>query len=79
MKILNKTLLFATTTLLAAGCSHFTITAAMCEKIESDPNAVVPTECKAYDAKKAQKAFNKVSDEKKVSDKDIKFDKDDEK
>jgi len=54
---------------------HFTFNAAMCEQIASEPNAVVPQECRNYSEKEADKAFNKVTDEKKVSDKDIKFDK----
>jgi hypothetical protein len=60
-------------TLFLTGCSNFTITAAMCEKLESEPGATVPQECKAYSEKEADKAFNKVVNEKKVSDSDIEF------
>jgi len=56
---------------MMSGCSYFTFNATICEQIESDPNAVVPQECKIYDEKKADKAFNKVVDEKKISDKDL--------
>ena len=56
------------------GCSYFTFNASMCDNIASDPQATMPQECQDYDEKKADKAFNKVVDEKKVSDKDIKFD-----
>ena len=61
--------------LLLGGCSNFTVNATMCDQIASEPNAVVPQECRDYSEKEADKAFNKVVDEKKVSDKDIKFDK----
>jgi hypothetical protein len=47
----------------------------MCEQIASEPNSVMPNECQDYDEKKADKAFNKVVNEKKVTDKDIKFSK----
>ena len=67
IKILLLTILFFT------GCSNITITAAMCDKLESDPTATVPQECKAYSEKEAEKAFNKVVNEKKVSDADIEF------
>ncbi|MEA1982972.1 MAG: hypothetical protein U9N39_05450 [Campylobacterota bacterium] len=61
--------------LLLSGCSHFTINATMCDQIASEPNALMPQECRDYSEKDADQAFNKVVDEKKVSDKDIKFDK----
>ena len=67
IKILILAILFFT------GCSNVTITAAMCDKLESDPTATVPQECKAYSEKEADKAFNKVVNEKKVSDSDIEF------
>ncbi|HIP55324.1 MAG TPA: hypothetical protein EYH11_07615 [Sulfurimonas autotrophica] len=67
IKILLLPILFFT------GCSNITITAAMCDKLESDPTATVPQECKAYSEKEAEKAFNKVVNEKKVSDADIEF------
>ena len=59
--------------LFLTGCTHFTITAAMCERLERDPTATVPQECKAYSQKEAQKAFNKVENEKKISDADLEF------
>jgi hypothetical protein len=73
--------MYKTTIILAfmmSGCSYFTFNATMCDQIASDPNAVVPQECKIYDEKKADKAFNKVVNEKKVSDKDIEFHKEEE-
>ena len=68
IKILLSAILFLT------GCSNVTITAAMCDKLESDPTATVPQECKAYSEKEADKAFNKVVNKKKVSDSDINSD-----
>ncbi len=56
-----------------SGCSHIKISAAMCDQIAQDPNAQIPQECKDYSEKEADKAFNKVVDEKKVSKKDIEF------
>ena len=60
-------------TLFFTGCSNVTITAAMCDKIEREPGATVPQECRAYSEKEAEKAFNKVVNEKKISDSDIEF------
>ena len=59
-----------------SGCSYFTFDATMCEQIASDPNAVMPKECRKYIKEEADKAFHKVKNEKKVSTKDIEFDKD---
>jgi len=59
------------TALILSGCSNFTINATMCDEIASQPNAVIPQECQSYDEKKADKAFNKVVDDKKISDKDL--------
>ncbi|SFV58808.1 hypothetical protein MNB_SM-6-756 [hydrothermal vent metagenome] len=56
-----------------SACSNIKITAAMCNKIEADPNAQIPQECRDYDKEKAAKAFDKVVDDKKVSDKDLEF------
>ena len=61
--------------LLLAGCSNITFNATMCDQIASDPHATMPQECRNYNEKEADKAFNKTVDEKKVSDQDIKFDK----
>lgn len=60
--------------LFLSGCSHFTFNGTMCDQIASEPNQTVPQECRNYDEKEADKAFSKVVQEKKVSDKDIKFD-----
>jgi len=46
------------------GCSNIEFNAAMCDKIASEPGATIPTECKRYSKEKAQKAFDKVHNEK---------------
>ena len=61
------------TAIFFSGCSNFTVTAAMCENLRAKPGSIVPQECQAYSEKKADKAFNKVVNEKKVSDSDIEF------
>jgi hypothetical protein len=69
-----KTLILTAFALFFSACSGVTITAAMCEQIAHDPSAPpIPQECRDYNEKEAQKAFDKVIDEKKVSDKDIEF------
>lgn len=60
--------------LLLGGCANFTIQGTMCDEIEREQGATVPKECRNYNEEEADKAFNKVVDEKKVSDKDIEFD-----
>ena len=60
---------------LFAGCSNIEFNATMCDQIASDPHATMPEECRNYSEEEAEKAFNKTKDEKKVSDQDIKFDK----
>ena len=42
--------------LVIGGCTHFKVNAAMCDQIRSDPNQVVPQECRNYDEKEAEKA-----------------------
>ena len=50
------------TVLSFSGCSYFTFNAAMCESITSDPNTVVPEECRNYVEEEAQKAFDNNKD-----------------
>ena len=38
-----------------SGC-YFTVNPAMCDQIRSDPNSVVPQECRNYNEKEAEKA-----------------------
>ncbi|MFT7859722.1 MAG: hypothetical protein ABXS93_02175 [Sulfurimonas sp.] len=59
--------------LLFSGCSHFKVTGSMCDKIRTE-GGEMPQECREYDEAKADKAFNKVTEDKKVSNKDIEFD-----
>ncbi|MDF1883192.1 hypothetical protein JHD49_04500 [Sulfurimonas sp. SAG-AH-194-C21] len=61
--------------LILSGCANFTINGTMCDQVAREPGATVPQECRDYNEKEADKAFHKVVEEKKVSDKDIKFDK----
>ncbi|HFB54251.1 MAG TPA: hypothetical protein ENJ67_05895 [Sulfurimonas autotrophica] len=68
-----KILLPFSLALVFSACAHVKITAAMCDQIASDPNAQIPQECRDYDKQKAYKAFDKVVDDKKVSDKDLEF------
>jgi len=60
-----------------SGCSYFRVNSTMCDQIQNDAGtmSLAPQECSDYDEKEAEKAFDKVVDEKKVSEKDIKFDK----
>ncbi len=55
------------------GCSHFELNAPMCEQMLNEPPSSIPKECRNYNESEAQKAFDKVAEEKKVSDKDIEF------
>ncbi|MBL0708221.1 MAG: lipoprotein [Sulfurimonas sp.] len=41
-----------------SACSHFTLNASMCDSIASEPNAVMPEECRNYNEEEADKAFN---------------------
>lgn len=54
--------------LLLGGCSNFRINAAMCEQIVSDPHATIPQECRDYNEKEAQKAFDKTDIKQKPED-----------
>jgi hypothetical protein len=47
------------TVFIFSGCSNFTFNTTMCDQIATDPNAVVPQECRNYSEKEAQKAFDK--------------------
>lgn len=60
--------------LALSGCSNFTLNATMCDKVASEHGTTVPQECRNYNEKEADKAFNKIANDKKVSDKDIEFD-----
>jgi len=53
------------------GCSNITFNAAMCDKIASEPNAVIPQECRNYIEEEAQKAFDNTKHKQQSSDDDI--------
>lgn len=57
-----------------SGCANFQINGTMCDQVANEPGQSVPTECRNYNEDEADKAFNKLVEEKKVSDKDIEFD-----
>jgi len=57
-----------------SACSGVTVNASMCDQIMNDPShPQIPQECRDYNEKEADKAFNKVVDDKKISKKDIEF------
>jgi len=61
---------------LLNGCSNITFNAAMCEQIASDPQAVMPEECRNYNEEEAQKAFDNTKHKQQSESEDvIKFDK----
>jgi hypothetical protein len=66
-------------TLVLSACSYFTMNATMCDQIASEPGVTIPQECRNYNEEEADKAFNKLVEEKKVSDKDIQFNQEEEK
>ena len=71
---MNKALVLVMLAVIGfGGCSHFKITAAMCDNINPEQGQI-PQECRDYDKEKAAKAFDKVHDKNKVSHKDIEFD-----
>jgi len=45
-------------TLLLSGCSNFKVTATMCDSINREPGTTIPEECRAYNKKKADEAFD---------------------
>jgi len=53
------------------GCSNFKITPEICNDLSTQRDAVMPSECRVYLEEKADKAFNKVTESKKISDKDV--------
>ena len=57
--------------LFFSGCSQLTFNATMCNQIASDPNAVVPEECRIYNEEEAQKAFENNKNQTTTSDEDI--------
>jgi len=58
-----------------SGCANITFNTAMCNKIASEPNSVIPQECRNYIEEEAQKAFDNTKHEQQSTDVDIKFNK----
>ena len=58
-----------------SGCSGMKVTSTMCDKIQQDAGEI-PQECRNYNKEQANKAFDKVSEDKKVSSKELEFSKD---
>jgi len=65
--------------LALSGCTGFSVNGTMCDNIETGPGVTIPNECRNYSEEEAEKASNKLVDEKRVLDKDIKFDSEDDK
>ncbi len=64
--------------LFLSACTKFTINSSMCDNVGTGSERSldhITKECREYNEKDADKAFHKIVEEKKVSDKDIKFDK----
>jgi len=64
---------------LLSGCANFTVNGTMCDHMVNEQGQIVPAECRNYNEEEADKAFHKLVEEKKVSDKDIKFDSEEDK
>lgn len=67
--------------LLLSACANITVNGVICGNVGTGSDRdlkSIPQECRDYDEKKADKAFNKVTEDKKVSDKDIEFNKEEE-
>jgi len=54
----------------------FSFNATMCDKIASEPNQMLPEECRNYSEKEADKAFNKTKKRHESKEDIIKFSKD---
>jgi hypothetical protein len=62
--------LFILLVIVFSGCTHFRITAPICDQINTEAGDI-PKECRVYNKEKAYKAFDKVDDSKKPLDKDV--------
>lgn len=73
-----KYLLVLMITFSISGCAKFTVNSSMCDNVGIGSQRSlehITKECREYNKKDADKAFHKVVQEKKVSDKDIEFNK----
>ena len=59
-----------------SACSSFTINGTMCDKIATEPNTMVPEECRKYSEEEAQKAFDKTKKKLESKEDVIEFSKD---
>jgi hypothetical protein len=67
-----KLILTAIAVFIFSGCSSKTeYTPVICEELQQDPTQILPKECKVYSEKEAQKSYDKIKDEKKISDNDV--------
>jgi hypothetical protein len=58
------------------GCSNIEFNASMCDKIVSEPNAQIPQECRNYNEKEAQKAFDKIKQKQQSKEDIVEFNRD---
>jgi hypothetical protein len=58
-----------------SGCSNITFNATMCNEIASDPQAIMPDECRIYNEEEAEKAFNKTQEKVESKENIIEFNK----
>ncbi len=58
---------------LFVACSHFTFNATMCEQIASDPQAIMPEECRIYNEEEADKSFHNLHNKRMESNETIEF------
>ena len=67
-----KKIIFLGIVIFISGCSNFKINSTMCDQIMSEPNSQnIPTECRNYNEKEADKAFFKDKEDKKADVEDI--------
>jgi hypothetical protein len=74
-----KIVITIVTLLILSACANFRVNSTMCDNIAREPGATIPQECRNYSEEEAEKATNKLVDEKKVSDKDIEFNQEEDK
>jgi len=58
-----------------SACSNFKVNASICNKIASEPNAIIPEECRVYNEEEATKAFNQENKKKFNNDESVEFNK----
>lgn len=63
------------TLLIFSGCSNMKFNATMCDQIATDPNAIMPQECRIYNEEDAQKAFDKTKNKQNSKEDIVEFNK----